>query len=355
LPPSSLEAPVTRPLGAGGALARGFTLVRRSARHVLLAYALNLVLAALLGAVVFDAVRTSLGSSLAGARLRQGWDARWYDSYSVQAQGVAATFRPGVAGPGGLFDGLDAFFDGFAGLLARGTGSGILLVGVVYLLSWSFLGAAFLGTFAERPPGAGFLDRGARWLPRVLPITVLGLAFYAVMLGPARLAVAGRLEAALHDVVDERLRLSWTLAAYAVLWTLVALGNLVLDYAKVLVVLRDERGRVLPALRALGAALRFVAGRPAATLALYALTALLGLVGMAVYVALVPIAGDASGLAVASTFLLGQILVLGRVALRALFLAGEVALASASIAATGALTAAPIAAAADEPPIARAV
>ena len=318
---------MTRPPGVFRALGGAFALVRRSARYVLLAYALNLVLALLLGAVVFDAVRTSLGSSLAGSRMRAGWDARWYEGFSTQAQGVASTFRPGVAGPGGLFEGLDAFLDGFSSMIARGAGTGILLVAVVYLLSWSFLGAAFLGTFAERPDGAGFLARGTRWFPRILPLTLLGFVFYAALLGPVRGALADRLEGALHEVSDERVRLLWTAAAYGALWTLILLGNLVLDYAKALLVLRDEAGRVGPPWRALGAAGRLIVTRPLTTIGLYAATGVLGLLAMAVYAAVVPIAGDASGLAVAGTFLLGQILVAGRVALRALFLAGEVVVA----------------------------
>lgn len=325
---------MTRPPGVRRSLAGGLVLVRGAARSVLLAYGLNLVMALLLGAVVFDAVRTSLGSSLAGQRMREGWDARWYESFAVQSQGVAATFRPAVAGPGGLLEGVDAFFDGFSTLIARGPGSGILLLALAYLLSWSFLGAAFVGTFVDRPRGAGFLARGARLFPRLLPVTLLGLVFYALLLGPVRAALADRLEHALHDVIDERVRLFWTAAAYAGLWLVVAVGNLVFDYAKVLLALREETGGWTGFLRALGAALRLVATRPAATMGLYAVTALLGLAGMALYVAVVPVAGDSTPLAIAGTFLLGQLLVLGRVALRALFLAGEAVLAAGTMSAT---------------------
>jgi hypothetical protein len=328
LAPSSPELLVPRAPGLRRSLTGGLVLVRRAARGVLLAYGLNLVLAVLLGAVVFDAVKTSLGTSLAGERMRAGWDARWYESFAVQSQGVAATFRPAVAGPGGVLEGLDAFLDGFRALIGRGPGSGLLAVSLVYLLSWSFFGAAFIGSFADRPPDAGFLARGARWFARLLPLTVLGLVAYGVLLGPVRGALADRLERALHDVVDERTRLLWTAAAYAALWLGVLLVNLTLDYAKVLLVLRGETGRAAAPLRALGAAVRLIVRRPGATIGLYVVTGLIGLLALAAYVAVVPVARDASAVAIAGTFLLGQLLVLGRVALRALFLAGEVVLAA---------------------------
>ncbi|HEV7503244.1 MAG TPA: hypothetical protein VGQ33_24665, partial [Vicinamibacteria bacterium] len=120
-------------------------------------------------------------------------------------------------------------------------------------------------------------------------------------------------------------------AAYSCLWLVVGLGNLVLDYAKVLCVLGDDDSRprrprfVFAVARALG----LVARHPAATIGLYAATAVGGVLLLAGYVAVVPGSGTASGAAVAGTFALGQLFVLSRVLLRATFVAGEVLTASA--------------------------
>lgn len=301
-------------------------MTARALRPALIAYALNLALAVVLGAIVYDALQSSLGSSLAGERLRTGWDAQWYDGFSAQAQGTASTFRPSVSGPGAVLDALDGFVDGFAALLVRGAGTGVLLAAVLYVLAWSFFTGAFAGTFAARPSGAGFLARGARWFPRLLPLSLGGLVFYVVLLGPVRGAMERALDARLHDVIDERVRLAWVLAAHLGLWTVVALGNLVLDYAKVLLVLRGDDVRRPRALFALGSAVRLVARDPLPTVGLYAATSLVGLAVLLAYLAVVPGSGTGSAAAIAGTFLLGQLFVLSRVLVRCLFLAGEVAM-----------------------------
>jgi hypothetical protein len=319
--------------GLTATLSQAAAMTARALRPALIAYALNLALAVVLGAIVYDALQGSLGSSLAGERVRSGWDAQWYDGFSAQAQGTASTFRPSVSGPGAVLDALDGFVDGFASLLARGTGTGVLLAAVLYLLAWSFFTGAFVGTFARRPSTAGFLSRGARWFPRLLPLSFGGLVFYFVLLGPVRGGMERALDARLHDVIDERVRLLWVLGAHLGLWILVALGNLVLDYAKVLLVLRGDGLRRPRALFALGSALRLVAANPLPAIGLYAATALVGLAVLLAYLLLVPGSATGSAAAIAGTFLLGQLFVLSRVLVRCLFLAGEVLMAEALTAA----------------------
>jgi hypothetical protein len=309
------------------AFRQALRLTAGAARYALAAYALNLCLTLLLAGLMFDALQGSLGSSLAGERMRAGWDPQWYDGFSPQAQGVAGTFRPSVTGAGAVLDALDAFADGFSAVRARGPGTGVLVAMAVYLLSWSFLGAGFVGTFAASPGGAGFLQRAARWFPRLLPLTVVGLVFYGVLLGPVRGWLDLTVDERLHEVIDERARFAWTALAYLCLWTAVVLVNLVIDYAKVLVVLRGETAILAGAGRALPGAVRLVARHPVRTLGLYATTAVLGLTGVLAYVAVAPGAAGGSWLGIAGAFLLGQLFVLSRVLLRCLFFAGEVVMA----------------------------
>jgi hypothetical protein len=331
-------------LDAGPARVRGLLLVRAGVwaglraglsatwaarRYVLLAYGLNLALALGLAAVVHDALSRSLGASLAAGRMRASWDSLWYASYATQASGPAATLRPSVSGIGAVLDALDAFLDGFASVLPTAAGTGLLPAAIVYLLAWTFLGGGFLATFTRREPGDGFLAGAARFFPRLLVLAALGLAGYAALLGPLRGALEDGVAARLHDVFDERVRFAWTLAVYAAVWVLVLLLNLVLDYARVQVVRADDPRWLRAPFAALAGAVRLVGRHPLKTGALYLGTGLLWLLWLGLYAAVVPGARTASAAAILGGFLLGQVYVAGRVALRCVFYASEARLCAA--------------------------
>ena len=306
------------------ALRQGAARVYGAKRYLALAYAWNLILAASLGSVLYGALQASLGSSLAGERMRDGWDSLWYYSFSAQASGVAATFRPSITGIGAVLDALDAFLDGFTALLFGGLGSGVLPLTVVYVVSWTFLGAGFIATFVGQERGVGFLARAARWFPKLFVVTLVGLVFYGVLLGPVRGRLDGFVGEALHDTFDERLRFAWTVAEYLVLWMAIWLGSLVLDYTKVVVVRRgvSTEWGAIPA--ALVLASRILAGHPLKTGGLFLSTGLLWIAILLLYWAVVPGTADSSPLAIAITFLLGQLYVFARIGLRCLFQASEV-------------------------------
>jgi hypothetical protein len=292
---------------------------------ILRAYAWNLALAALLATVMFDSIRASLGSSLAGDRLRAGWDSLWYYGFSAQATGVAATLKPSVVGFGAILDGLDAFLDGFAGLLAGGVGSGVLPLALLYLLSWTFLGGGFLATFARGPDDGSLLARAGREFPRLLPVSLAGLALYWTILGPLRTGLDAVRDDAVHNVIDERVRFAWTVGEYVILWALVCLANVLLDYTKVFLV-RSGDWSLLSPLRAARRSLGFVFRHPAVAGGLYLLTGLLWVALLVFYAAVAPGAGQSSAAGIAGAFLLGQLYLVGRVAIRCLFYASEVAI-----------------------------
>ena len=307
--------------GVRASLRSGLRKVCEASRHVVLVQVWSLLLAAVLGSVLFAAIRTSIGSSLAGDRLRAGWDSLWYYGFAAQASGVASTLKPTVSGRGAVLDALDAFLDGFAALLAGGVGTGVLPAAILFLLSWTFFAGGFIARFFD--PGSRFLERAGRFFPRLVVVAILGLVAYAAILGPLRGSLDAVREARLHDETDERVRFTWTLAEYLLLWALALLANLLLDYTKVFLVQRDEGGLVVGPARALGRAALLVARQPRRTIGLYLLTGLVALSLPLLYVAVAPGSGQSSAAGILAAFLAGQLYLLARVAARCLFWAGE--------------------------------
>jgi hypothetical protein len=298
-------------------------------RYLLLAYAVSLALALALGAIVRDAVRQSLGASLAAERMRASWDSLWYASFSTQASGVAATLRPSVGGAGAVLDALDALLDGFSGVLAGGAASGALPAMVVYLVAWTFLGGGLLATFARPSDHETFLGRAARVFPRVALVSAAALFIYGLVLGPLRSALDGQVAAALRDSIDERVAFAWTAGEYALLWALLLAVHLVADYAKVYVVRADDRRLFVAPFAGIARAARLVVRQPRRTAGLFAATGIVWLALLALYALAAPGARVSSSAAILGAFALGQVHVVGRIAVRALFLASETALCTA--------------------------
>ncbi len=310
------------------ALSVAFGRTSRAWRAVGLVYLLNLVLAGVLASLVYAALASSLGTSLAGERMRAGFDPYWYNSYSSQATGVAAAFRPSVNGKGAVFDALDAFFDGFLALLF-GPGFGAVPLVLAYLLAWSFVSGGFIARFNGPADPPAFVASAGRHFPGILTITLVGIVLFGAMLGPVRFWIDATLATALREEIDERVRFAWMLGEYLAIWMVIWTIRLVLDYAKVRVVLRAGVSSIAEVPRALWGATRLVVRHPLKTGGLHLCLGVIWLVTIVFYVAIVPGAGISTMTAVAATFLLGQLYILSRVFLRALFLAGATVMSTA--------------------------
>jgi hypothetical protein len=316
---------VASPGPVRAAFGAGLRDVNRNRRYLLLVYGCALALAMPLALVLMSAIAGSLGTTLAGERMRAGFDSLWFNSFSAQATGVAATFHPSVVGIGAVLDALDSFLAGFESLVSGGAASGVLPVALLYMVLWSFFTGGFLARFAAPGREAPFLRDAVQWFPRMLAVTCLSAVFYLLMLGYVRSWVDIAVYSLSRESIDERVHFAWTAAAYLLLWTIVWCANLVFDYTKVLVV-RGTAGVLWSPLHAMVIAIRFIGRHPLRTTGLYLLSGALWIAVLLLYWTLAPGAGTASVGAIVGAFLLGQLFILSRIWIRCVFYAAETAL-----------------------------
>jgi hypothetical protein len=320
---SAATAPPPRVFAA---LSEGRRRLHGGKRCLAAAYVCNLFLAAVLGSIVLVTIKTSLGASLAGDRMRAGFDSLWFNSFSSQATGVAATFRPSVTGIGAVFDALDSFLDGFDGLLKTGAATGVLPVAVLYWLLWLFFSGGILSLYAAPHERRRFAAEACRWLPGIAGVAALSVVFYWLVLAVVRPWFDAVVSSATRGSIDERVRFSAISLEYIVLWAMIWFGNMLFDYAKIaLVTAQPARGISAP-VRAIGTACAFVWRRPLATSGLYLSLGLIWIAGPLLYWAVVPGAGDSSTGAILGGFFLGQLFVISRIWTRCLFYASETAM-----------------------------
>jgi hypothetical protein len=315
------------------AFGSGFRRAGRAWRLVLLLWVVNLAVALPLAAVVAQELRGSLDRSRVHQDLLAGFDAGWHGELQAEAGALVKTFGPELLGADAFFENLERWWRGDLFSVPPA----LVAAGLLYAAVWAFLlggvlerlvrpgGAAGAGAGTvgpgDRAGAAGFFAACGRHAFRFLRLALLAAVFYWLIYRVAR-AGFGALEDAARDVTSERTVLLWVLAGAAVVALLLALVRVVFDYAKIAVVADGRRS----ALGAAWAGARYVASRPFATLGLYGAFALAGAVLLALYALLPPFTGVATWPTVILAFLVAQLALAAKLALRLALLGAEASL-----------------------------
>jgi hypothetical protein len=310
-------------MGIFAAIRHGFRCLATNPRLLVLAWFTNVLVALPFAWAIGGAIDRSVGRSVLHEKLVAGFDFGWFGEFSNAARGLEATFRPGLAGIGAFFDNLEAWWTG--GLF---TGLPLLVgLGVLYAVVWAFLlggalerfagaTATFGASYDERP--GGLLAAGGRYLGRFLGVSaVMAVAYYGVY-KLARWGFGWLEEAQRDQTVESAVLVRVLVGALICVFLLMALRT-VADYAKVAIVAEGRRD----VFSALGAGALFVVRHPARALGLTLAWVLFGALALAVYAQVAPGVGQASWTAVVWAFLVGQMALVVRFALRLGLLAGE--------------------------------
>jgi hypothetical protein len=265
-----------------------------------------------------------LGRSLVAGAVSDGVDYDWWQEFRAQAAGLGTTFTPSILG-------FAATLRNISGLADRtGPPAALAWALAAYLLVWTFLLGGILDRYArQRPTGApAFFTASGVVFFRFLRLALVAAALYWILFAYVHDWLFDRwYEVATRDLADERVAFAWRVAMYAIFGALLVAVNVVLDYAKVRAVVEDRRSM----LGALLASLRYVRrhARPVVRLSLLDAAVFLALI--ALWALIAPGAGG-SGAGLWLRFLVGQLYVLARLAIKLQFLASETALFQASLA-----------------------
>ena len=311
-------------MAALAAFRDGVRRVVRAPALVLGTTAATFLIALPFSSVIADAIESDLGSSLRAESVARGADYDWWQEFSSQASGLAATFVPSIAGFGAVLDNLDGVLDNLP------MSSSIAAITALWLAAWTFLSGGVLDRLARQRPtrSHGFFAACGVHFWRFARLGAIALACYAFLFGYLHGWIFedayGRL---IRDVAVERTAFVLRAAGYLLFGLLLAGVAAIFDFARVRIVVEDRRS----ALGAIAAGARFVRRHPGPVAGVFVLNAAAFLVLAALYAIAAP-AVPGSGLAAAAAILAGQAFIVGRHALKLVFYASEVALFQAALA-----------------------
>jgi hypothetical protein len=287
-------------------------------------YAVTVVLALPLAITMRGLLQTHLGASLASDGAASGVNYDWWQEATSQATGIGQTFSPTIIGFAATLDNISSLLDGqreiapIAGALA------------LYLVAWTFLVGGIVDRYARQRPirAAGFFAACGVHFFRLLRLAIVsGVVYWWLFTYVHTWLFLEWLADRTRTMAVERDVFLWRVALYALFGLLLVIVNVVFDYAKIRIVVEDRRS----ALGALSAAMRFVWRRLGRVAGLYALNGASFLILIALWALIAP-GARSGGLTLWLGFLVAQLYLLARLALKLQFLASETALFQSSLA-----------------------
>lgn len=303
-------------------------------------FVLTFVLALPLALALHGLLQAHLGRSLMAGPAAEGVNYDWWQEFSSQATGLGTTFTPRIIGFAATLDSMSSLLDAQWKIVPIAT------VLAAYLALWTFLAGGILDRYArQRPTRAhGFFAASGVFFFRFVRLALVAGAVYWWLFAYVHVWLFDEwYRWMIHDNSVERVALLWRIAMYVAFGTALLLVNILFDYAKIRIVVEDRRS----VLGALSAALRFCRRHPRRVFLLYGVNSATFLIVIAAWALMAPGVTDAGSLMLVA-FLVGQVYVIVRLALKLHFLASQTALFQESLAHAG-YTAAPAATWPDSP------
>lgn len=290
--------------------------VRRAPAIVIMLWLASLVITVPPAFTIYSAIDTHLDSSLEADTAADGMNYDWMQEFRAQAGPLGRTLRPDVIGFAAVLDSASALAD------ASLRPPVVVLGGVTFvLLVWFVSPGAIAKLASDRSADPGtFLYFCGAFGFRMLRLGIFALAAYIILFGSLHAWLFDDVfESATRNLTVERTAFFIRLALYIVFFAILALVNLAIDFAKVRLIVEDRRS----VLGAVSAAVRFIRANPRVTIGAYAMNVLTFGVVLAVYAVVVPGAGSA-GASMWAGFLIGQLYVLARLAVKLAFWASDI-------------------------------
>lgn len=281
-------------------------------------WVLSLLLALPLGLVLRGMIRDSLGSSLAADAAAEGVNYDWWNEFLHSTGGIGTTFVPSIIGFAAPLRNLSDLMDNVP-LAATLTS-----VVIAWLVVWALIAGGVFDRYARgrTTHTPGFFAACGVFFFRFLRLGAIAALAYWLLFG----FVHGWLLVSLYarwtrDLSVERDAFFIRAGLYLVFAALLALVNIVVDYAKVRAVVEDRRSMI----GAIAAGARFVFRHPRATIGLYLLNTLVFAAVLAAYRLAAPGAGW-RGAGVWIAFAVAQAYIVARVWAKLVFAASQIAM-----------------------------
>lgn len=300
---------------------KGFKTTKKTAKMVLLLFFINLAFAIILAVPMYHSLKDSLGDSLVGEGMANGFDILWWEEYRDQSEGLAKTFTPSIIGKGAILNNLE----GLISMTFFSLPPEILIFGLIYIIFRTFLAGGILSTFNKNTPKFSlkkfFGGAGTYALHFFLVMLVSWVFFFGVLsflyrgFGSIRNSVA---QNSFSEVIPFYLGIFFSV----ILLFILLLLQMLFDYTRIQIVVEDRKN-ILVAVRE---AFRFISKHLGSTLGLFYLLFIVNFGVSLIFLLLKSFVPQSTGIGIFSVFLIQQLFVFFIIFIRCWLYASELEL-----------------------------
>jgi len=290
-----------------------------TARMVVLLLVINLAFALILAVPMYQSLKGSFGNSLVGDRMAEGFDALWWEEFDDQSEGMEKTFTPFIIGKGAILNNLE----GLVQMKFFELPPAVLIFGLLYIILHTFLAGGILTTFKPDAPHfsmKSFFNGAGEWFGRFLGIMLISWVFLIVAVGLLHQWFSSLVANMARGSISEVGPFWLALVLNAVVLFLLFFFQMIFDYARIDMVLTDNRSVVKSILRGFG----IVFKHPGSTLGFYYLIFIVNIAVTLVYILIRGWIPDTAAWGVLIAFGVQQLFIFAVVWIRCWLYAGQI-------------------------------
>ena len=297
---------------------KGFMTTGITTKMVLFLFMINLLFSLILAVPMYNSLKSSLCASDAGNRMAESFDYIWWEEFRDEAKGLETTFTPSIIGKGAILTNLESLIQ------MRFFSAPPILIGfgLLYIILHTFLAGGILSTFNQDEPRFAvkeFLQGAGSHFLRFFALMLFSWLFLFIISAFLRNALLPIIYNISSDSYSEVIPFLLTLALSAITLFLLLFVQMVFDYARIKVVLEDEKN----VLKATGKAFSFVFKHPISTFGLFYLIFLLNIAVTVIYILVKEIIPQSDVLTVLAAFLFQQLFIFALIWIRCLLYASQ--------------------------------
>jgi len=263
------------------ALKKGVGITNRRFGLIIILLIINIIISLVLSIPMFYKLQGSLGNSLVSENMLEGFDTLWYEEFQSEQSGFTSSFKASIIGIGAILNNFVTIESGnlFKLNIMPVT---IWVLGLIYLLFWTFLNGGILGMFNSMDKKLSFnnfFGDCGKYFIRFLFLTIGAVACYMLLSSYFFPWLEGGLSNLGENATKEWIPFTLDRFRNIIFLILLFFIGMLFDYAKISIVVDEKRNVIVPFFKSLFFIIRHIIK----TYTLYFILAFIGIIFIVLY------------------------------------------------------------------------